>query len=115
MATHKKDFFTAVIMVKNMAKNGDARAQNNLGIMYETGYGVPQDYTEAVKWYQAAANQGHAAAQFNLGTMYEKGRGVPQDDAQAAKWFRLAAEQGYAEGAQPRHHVCHWNGRPAGL
>ena len=27
------------------------------------GYGVPQDDTQAAKWYRLAAEQGHAAAQ----------------------------------------------------
>jgi len=36
---------------------GDALAQNNLGVMYENGQGVPQDYKEAVKWYTKAAEE----------------------------------------------------------
>ncbi len=57
---------------------------------------MPQDHTEAVKWWRLAAEQGDAAAQNNLGAMYARGRGVPQNDAEAAKWIRMAAEQGYA-------------------
>ena len=47
--------------------------------MYERGNGVPQDYKEAVYWYQLAAEQEHSKAQYNLGLIYEKGKGVPQD------------------------------------
>jgi len=50
---------------------GVARAQINLGIMYDTGLGVPQDYAEAVKWYRTAADQGRARAQNNLGVTYQ--------------------------------------------
>jgi hypothetical protein len=78
------------------AEQGDARAQFNLGLMYDTGEGVPQDDAEAVRWYRRAADQGHADAQFNLGFMYINGRGVPQDDAKAFRWYRLAADQGDA-------------------
>ena len=46
-------------------------AQYNLGVMYDNGEGVPQDYKEAVKWYRLAAEQGNANAQTNLGNMYE--------------------------------------------
>ena len=46
-------------------------AQYNLGVMYDNGDGVPQDYKEAVKWYRLAAEQGDASAQYNLGLMYE--------------------------------------------
>ena len=40
--------------------------------------GVPQDYTEAVRWCRRAAEQGDARAQYNLGNMYYNGMGVPQ-------------------------------------
>jgi TPR repeat protein len=42
----------------------------------ENGLGVPQDYTEATKWYRKAAEQGDAKAQYNLGYMYNDGCGV---------------------------------------
>jgi hypothetical protein len=71
-------------------------AQFNLGLMYDKGQGVPQDYAEAAKWYRKAAEQGNAEAQYNLGMMYYAGQGVPQDHAVAAKWYRKAAEQGNA-------------------
>ena len=76
------------------AEAGDAGAQNDLGIRYDIGRGVPQDDAEAVRWYRLAADQGDAIAQYNLGFMYQNGGlGVPQDDAEAARWYRLAADQ----------------------
>ena len=30
--------------------------QNNLGLMYSNGWGVPQDYAEAIRWYRLAAS-----------------------------------------------------------
>ena len=82
---------------KAKAVGGDAEAQSNLGLMYEIGEGVPEDYKEAVKWYCKAAEQGNAIAQSNLGLMYYHGDGVPEDDKEAVKWYRKAAEQGDAE------------------
>ena len=79
------------------AATGDALAQVNLGNMYRTGEGVPQDYAEAMRWYRLAADQGHAAAQFNLGVMYTDGNGVPQDYVQAHMWFNLAASRSTGE------------------
>ena len=35
----------------NSGENGFAPAQNNLGVMYEKGKGVPQDEEEAVRWF----------------------------------------------------------------
>ena len=80
--------------LKAVAEHGDATAQFNLGLMYETGEGVPQNDTEAVRWYRMAAEQGFADAQFKLGLMYETGEGVPQNDTEAVRWYRMAAEQG---------------------
>lgn|GEM_PF-2059285 len=78
------------------AEQGDASAQCNLGVLYGSGKGVSQDYTEAAQWFQQAAEQGHAAGQFNLGALYRDGRGVTRDLAEAARWFGKAAEQGIA-------------------
>ena len=65
--------------------------------LYYNGYGVHQDYAEALRWFRKATEQGDADAQFNLGVMYDNGQGVRQDDAEAFRWFRKAAEQGHAE------------------
>ena len=71
-----------------------AEEQFNLGMMYDSGQGVVQNYQEAVKWYRLAATQGDADAQNNLGMMYYDGRGVAQNYQEALKWFRLAVAQG---------------------
>ena len=57
---------------------------------------MPEDDSEAVKWFRKAAEQGIANAQFALGVMYERGEGVPENDSEAVKWYRKAAEQGDA-------------------
>ena len=74
-----------------------AEAQNNVGVKYSNGKGVPQDHYRAVKLFRLAADQGLAAAQSNLGLMYISGEGVPKDRKEAVKWFRLAADQGLAD------------------
>jgi len=73
------------------AEQGHAEAQNNLGVIYANGRGVPRDDVEAVKWYRKAGEQGNAVAQFNLGVSYMNGWGVPQDYVSAHKWFNLIA------------------------
>ncbi len=49
-AYQRGDYATALQEFKPLAEQGDAEAQNFLGLMYELGRGVPQDYAEAVKW-----------------------------------------------------------------
>jgi uncharacterized protein len=80
--------------LRKQAEAGNAQAQFDLGFAYAKGQGVPQDYTEAVKWTRKAAVQGSVGAQYNLGTAYYYGEGVLQDYAEANMWFRKAAEQG---------------------
>jgi TPR repeat protein len=48
-------------------------AQNNLGVKYENGEGVPQDYKEAMKWYRLAIEQGLGIAQARLPHQREGG------------------------------------------
>jgi uncharacterized protein len=91
------DYATALRLLEPLAELGVAPAQLTLGLMYAEGKGIPQNATEAHKWYRLAADQGLADAQINLGNMYLQGIGVLQNDAEAAKWFRLAAEQGDAK------------------
>ena len=79
---------------RRAAEQGSAPAQFYLSMMYNFGYGVPQNHAEAVKWLLKAAEQDLAQAQNNLGGMYNSGLGVPPDYAEAVKWFRKAAMQG---------------------
>ena len=92
----RKDYATALKLLRPLAEQGNASAQSNLGWMYESGHGVTKDDKEAIRWYRLAADQGDADAQFNLGTMYGKGHGVTQDYKEAIRWYRLAADQGIA-------------------
>lgn len=93
-------------LLRPLADEGHAIAQFNLGVMYDVGRGVAQDYAQAVHWYRLAAMQGHAAAQFNLGGMYAQGQGVPQDFVRAHLWFNLAAVAGYAGAAKNRNSIA---------
>ena len=79
--------------LRNAAESGDAKAQNKLGYLYDTGRELPQNDAEAVRWYRRAAAQNHAMALYNLANHYLSGRGVPQDTEEAIKWYRLAADR----------------------
>ena len=93
-ADQNSDYSEAVSWYRKAAEQGYAKAQFNLGVMYENGEGVAQDYFEAINWYRKAAEQGNAYAQCNLGYMYENGIGVSHDYSEALNWYRMAAEQG---------------------
>jgi len=97
-AYNSGDYETAYRLIKPLAEKGLPEAQFNIGLLYDKGQGVPQNYAEAVTWYRKAAEQGNAKGQYSLGRMYIKSQGVPQDYAEAVTWLRKAAEQGNAKG-----------------
>jgi uncharacterized protein len=82
---------------RTLAEQGDAEAQFNLGVCYQEGKGVPQDFAEAVKWFHKAADQGLRPAQMKLGVCYQNGEGVQKDLVTAYMWFNLASYNYVAE------------------
>ena len=87
---------TAVSQLRLLANDGHARAQYDLGLVYEYGRGVGRDDAEAVKWYRKAATQEIAVAQYRLAVLQENGWGTEENDTEAVKWYRAAAVQGHA-------------------
>jgi uncharacterized protein len=79
--------------LRKSAEEGDASAQNALGLLYYGGKGVPQDSGQAKQWFEKAAEQGHAGARVNLGTLYLHGDGAQQSEQMALFWFGRAAAQ----------------------
>ena len=61
---------------------------------FSISHGVPQSYTEAVKWYLKSAEQGNVIAQYNLGVCYESGRGILCSQKKALQCYKNAASQG---------------------
>ena len=56
------DFTTALREWTPLAEQGDADAQNNLGVMYDNGNGVLQDNVYAHMWTNIAASNGNEEA-----------------------------------------------------
>lgn len=57
---------------RKAAEQGHVKAQNNLGLLYEKGLGVPQSETVAYDWYMKAARQGYKYAQYNAARYHMK-------------------------------------------
>ena len=77
------------------AKSGDAAAQFNLGVLYDSrlddnGYAIEGNRAEAMKWLLAAADQGLPRAQSKLAEMYAGVPAVAEDFIHACAWFLLA-------------------------
>jgi TPR repeat protein len=89
-AFNRQDYALASQVFIPLAERGVPAAQSYLGFMFETGRGVPQNYTEAAMWYRRAAEQGDSLAQYSLGLLYDRGFGVPRNIVEAGKWLNLS-------------------------
>ena len=90
-----KNLPEGVKYIRMGAERGYAKAQNDLGVMYDNGNGVPQDTKKAFDLCMQAAVQGLATAQHNVGYAYYSGEGVDKDVNQSFIWYKKSAEQGY--------------------
>lgn len=83
---------------KNLAELQKAAAAGNpaaclqLGLCYETGDGVKQDYAQAGTLYEQAAAGGVADAIYRLGKLHQDGLGVASDPIHARELYRIAAQ-----------------------
>lgn len=76
------------------AQEGDTEAQYNLGFMYETGWGVPENSAEAVRWYREASEMQHDVAQLRLAMMMIVGEGVAASMRNGLELLHQSAENG---------------------
>jgi TPR repeat protein len=60
-AYNRSDYGTAIGLLRPLANQGNADAQNILGTMYDYGHGVVRDHAEATRWYLLSAGQGNVA------------------------------------------------------
>jgi TPR repeat protein len=93
------DYRAARLLLEQRAGEGDAAAQNRLGVLYYLGLGAPVDYARAADLFKRAALAGDADAQRNLGSMFRQGLGVPRDELRAFGWYDAARKTG-----NPRAH-----------
>jgi len=70
-------------------------SQRILAQFFISGKNVPQNYNEAVHWYEAAAKNGDPEAQSELAFLYFSGKAIDRDYDKAFYWFDIAARNGY--------------------
>jgi TPR repeat protein len=74
--------------------DSNARAQNNLAVLYRSGLGVKPDMAKAYGLFRRAAEANVAVAKFNLALLLRDPFDFRLDHDEAARWCRSAAEQG---------------------
>jgi TPR repeat protein len=90
-----QDYAEALKWFRKAADAGNPWGMNNVGSMYEDGYGgLQRDAAQAVAWYRKGVDAGNARSMTLLGLMYEYGRGVTKNETLAVQWYRRAADAG---------------------
>jgi TPR repeat protein len=89
----------ALLAWQDAAAAGNVNAALYVGMMYDTGKGVPQSYKEALSWYRMAAEKGSVEGYYNVGVLYDAGIGVNEDTAEASEWYSQAAAKGSGRAA----------------
>jgi len=79
-------------------EKGDAAACTRLGLLYDTGEGVKQDYARALELYAKACDGGNAMGCYNQGLMYALGKGIKKDYRRAAELYQKGCAGGNAMG-----------------
>ena len=94
-AYKRGDFSNALRIFRLAAEQGDPDAQNNLGMRYMEGDGVPQDNTYAHMWFDISASNESEKAAMNRGIVAEK---MTEDQiAQAQKLARECVKKNYKD------------------
>ncbi len=93
------DYNRTVYGLLRLARQGDARAEETIGLMYRFGQGLKADNENALRWFTRAAADQRPLSQHHLGSMYFAGQGTQRDMVEAAKWMQLASEN-YPEGSK---------------
>ena len=91
------DFVGSFSIYSELASVGNVTAELELGVQYNYGEGVPQNFAEALYWYQKAADQGSGAANYRIAWLYFRGQGVLRSFRDGAKWMQTAADLGYTD------------------
>lgn len=79
-----------LVLMQSSASSGDVAAQFKLGEIIYYGYGLEQNKTKGLEWYQRAADGGHAEAQYVLSGIFLN------DETKSLKWLERSALSGYA-------------------
>lgn len=69
-----------------------------VGVLYEDGKGVRQDYAKAAEYYKKGCDLGYAMPCEALGRLYMQGKGVPRNRSSAKRLFGKACDLGFQKG-----------------
>ena len=68
-----------------------------IGVYYEEGRGIEQNYQVAVEWFKKSAEKEYASAQSHLAECYYRGKGVEKNYEKAVEYFKKVPDDEYAQ------------------
>lgn len=78
--------------LEKLARDGDADAQYQLALRYETGtHNLTQNWNLALYWFKQSAQRGHILAMQQLARIYQNGGGGIAVDKKAARYWQEQA------------------------
>jgi hypothetical protein len=107
-------FSDALVVFAGAAEGGDKSAQNNLGMLYETGAGVKRSEADAKRLYTIAADAGIPLAQYNLAMLTVTKHVIgdvtdpverDRDMSIAYMWLTFASEKGLTLAVESRQEL----------
>ncbi len=92
----KEDFAGSLAYYQKAADKGSLIAMIGIGLLYEDGDGVDQDYVKAADYYRKAADAGSVVAMGYLADLYDRGYLAVGDSgaAEAARLYERQVERG---------------------
>jgi TonB family protein len=94
----QKSYTKARPLLEQACTGGFADACNNLGTLYDNGWGVTLNYSQAGAFYSKACDGGRVDACAVLGLLYENGEGVPQSFSRSVALYEKACDAGSGQG-----------------
>jgi tetratricopeptide (TPR) repeat protein len=88
------NYSAAIPWFLKSAEAGNLEAKNDLGVVYNNGYGVERNEVEAVRRFRDAADGGNSHGMVNLALAYASGLGITKDEDEARGWLNKAAGGG---------------------
>ena len=104
---YKKQNFTNTKLFYKATENYSYSC-NCLGIMYDYGFGVKQNYEKAKKLYKKSIKKGNPDALYNLAIMYQWGAGVKKDLSYAVSLYKMAIAREHVVAINNLGHMYHY-------
>src|SRR5438270_4212548 len=92
-AYNRGDYAPAIRLFRPLAEQGNAKAQNVLGVMYRKGEGVARSPARAFMWFSLAAVRGDAKAKARLRDVSQTM--TPQELSQAREMAQACEASSY--------------------